>query len=228
MFRLQSKHHRYTTFDTRQPPVIKNLSASLLFLLGWRLEKNIPTTKKVIIIGAPHTSNWDFPLTLLAMSALGLRFFWIGKHTLFKRPFGTVLRAIGGIPVNRQVRDGFINEIVSAFNTADQLTLAIAPEGTRSKKDHWKGGFYHIAVQANIRICLGFIDYPSKTIGLGPTLQPSKDIVHDFALIKTFYQGKRGKHPQQQSTICLREKEIALFQKEYSQAAAAKSGTSAP
>jgi 1-acyl-sn-glycerol-3-phosphate acyltransferase len=221
------KHHRYTTFDSWHPPVIKKLSASLLFLLGWRLEKNIPDTKKVIIIGAPHTSNWDFPLALLAMSALGMRFFWIGKHTLFKEPFGTVLRAIGGIPVNRQVRDGFINDIVSAFTTADQLTLGIAPEGTRSKKDHWKGGFYHIAVQANIEICLGFIDYPSKTIGLGPTLRPTRDIVHDFALIKTFYQDKKGKHPQQQSTICLREKEIALFQKEYAQAAATGSGRSA-
>lgn len=206
--------------------MIKTLAAFLLLLFGWRLEKNLPDEKKVIIIGAPHTSNWDFPLTLLALSALGLHFSWIGKHTLFKGPFGTVLRAMGGIPVNRQVRDGFISEMVSAFATADQLMLAIAPEGTRSKKDHWKAGFYHIAVKADIKICLGFIDYPSKTIGLGPTLQPTKDIVRDFAMIKTFYQDKTGKYPGLQSTICLREKEITLFQKEYGHIASAQSSES--
>lgn len=194
--------------------MLKTLSTSLLLLLGWRLEKNIPAEKKIIIIGAPHTSNWDFPLTLLALSALGLHFSWIGKHTLFRGPFGTVLKAIGGIPVNRTARGGFIDEMVRVLTTSDQLTVAIAPEGTRAKKDHWKAGFYHIAVQANIKICLGFIDYPSKTIGLGPTLMPSMDIVRDFAMIQSFYQDKKGKHPDQQSTIRLREKEIALFQKE--------------
>lgn len=191
------------------------LSKFLLFLLGWHLEKNIPDEKKIIIIGAPHTSNWDFPLTLLALSALGLKFSWIGKHTLFKWPVGILFRTIGGIPVNRKVRSVFLNEMVSAFAARDRLTLAIAPEGTRSKKDHWKAGFYNIAVRADIKICFGFIDYPSKTIGLGPTLVPSKDIVRDFEVIKEFYLTKTGKYPLKESTICLREKEIALFQKEY-------------
>ncbi len=195
--------------------MLQPLSIALLNLFGWNLEKKIPADNKILIIGAPHTSNWDFPLTLLAMSALGLRFSWIGKHTLFNGPIGRLYHKIGGIPVNRKASSGFINQIVHTFAERDVLRLAIAPEGTRSKGDHWKAGFYRIAVQADIKICLGFIDYTTKTIGLGPTLTPSRDIAADFAVIKEFYKEKTGKHPQKKSTIRLREKEIAHFKKEY-------------
>lgn len=205
--------------------MLQILSASLLSLFGWHVDKKIPEDSKIIIIGAPHTSNWDFPLTLLGLSAIGLRFSWIGKHTIFKGPLGFIFRKIGGIPVNRKARNNFIDEMVDAFSTRDQLKLAIAPEGTRSKRDHWKAGFYHIAVRANIKICLGYIDYPTKTIGLGPTLKPTKDIVADFEVIKTFYQGKSGKYPEKESTICLREKEIALFEKEYTKTSGEESNT---
>lgn len=191
------------------------MSSKLLTLLGWSVENSIPKEKKALIIGAPHTSNWDFPLALLALSALGLRFSWIGKHTLFTGPFGRFFSSIGGIPVNRGVRKGFIDQMVNAFQSREQLTLAIAPEGTRSYTDHWKAGFYQIAVRAGINIRLGYIDYPTKTIGLGPILTPSKDIVRDFERIKSFYDNKTGRHPDQKSTICLRDKEIALFNKTY-------------
>ena len=207
--------------------MIQPLSKTILSLLGWHLEKIIPDENKMIIIGAPHTSNWDFPLTLLALSALGLRFSWVGKHTLFKWPFGIFLKAIGGIPVNRKVRNGFINEMVNAFAVRDRLILAIAPEGTRSKQDHWKGGFYRIATKANIKICFGFIDYPAKKIGLGHTLQSSNDIDRDFEQIKTFYHGITGKHPHKASTICLREKEIALLQNKETNITAVQSRESA-
>jgi len=205
--------------------MLQILSASFLSLFGWHVDKTIPEDSKIIIIGAPHTSNWDFPLTLLGLSAIGLRFSWIGKHTIFKGPLGFIFRKIGGIPVNRKARTNFIDEMVDAFSTRDRLKLAIAPEGTRSKKDHWKAGFYHIAVRANIKICLGYIDYPTKTIGLGPTLKPTRDIVADFEVIKTFYQGKSGKYPEKESTICLREKEIALFEKEYAKTSGEESNT---
>lgn len=192
--------------------MLQALSKASLFLLGWHLEKNIPAEDKIIIIGAPHTSNWDFPLTLLALSALGLRFSWVGKHTLFRWPLGSLFKMIGGIPVNRKIRNGLINEVVNSFATKERLILAIAPEGTRAKQNHWKGGFYHIALKAHIKVCFGFIDYPTKTIGLGPTLLPSNDIERDFDQIRAFYHGITGKHPHKESTICLREKEIALFQ----------------
>ncbi len=197
--------------------MLQALSKSALFLLGWHLEKNIPAEDKIIIIGAPHTSNWDFPLTLLALSALGLRFSWVGKHTLFKWPLGTLFKMIGGIPVNRKVRNGLIKEAVNSFATKERLILTIAPEGTRAKQDHWKGGFYHIALAAQVKVCFGFIDYPSKKLGLGPTLLPSNDINRDFDQIRAFYQGIKGKHPQNESTICLREKELALLQNKESE-----------
>lgn len=191
--------------------MIQSLSASLLSLLGWHLAPQVPADNKIIIIGAPHTSNWDFPMTLLALSALGLRYSWIGKHTMFRGPVGSFFKKIGGIPVNRKARNGFIDEMVGTFAARNRLVLAIAPEGTRARKDHWKAGFYQIAVQAHVNICLGFIDYPTKTIGLGPVLVPSGDILGDFATIKEFYQDKKGKYPHNASTICLRDKEIALL-----------------
>jgi 1-acyl-sn-glycerol-3-phosphate acyltransferase len=196
--------------------MIKKLSTTVLSIVGWRVEGQLPTDKKLLIIGAPHTSNWDFPLTLLSLSALGLRFSWVAKHTLFKSPLGPLFSAIGGVPVNRKVKSGFLKGTVNAFHERDKLILAMAPEGTRSKTDHWKAGFYHIAVKANINICLGFIDYPSKTIGLGPIVTPSKDIDYDFSVIKEFYLGKTGRYPAKQSEILLREKEIARYRKEFS------------
>ncbi|TKB27701.1 glycerol acyltransferase [Desulfopila sp. IMCC35006] len=195
--------------------MIQSLSASLLSLLGWHLAPQVPADTKIIIIGAPHTSNWDFPMTLLALSALGLRYSWIGKHTMFKEPFGSFFKKIGGIPVDRKARSGFIDEMVRTFAERDRLVLAIAPEGTRARKDHWKAGFYQIAVQAHVNICLGYIDYPTKTIGLGPVLVPTGDILGDFNVIKAFYQDKKGKYPHKASTICLRDKEIALLQQQH-------------
>lgn len=195
--------------------MLQTLSKSTLSVFGWQLADNVPGDKKLLIIGAPHTSNWDFPLSLLALSALGLRFSWIAKHTLFEGFAGPFFRAIGGIPVNRNLRSGFLNQMVNAYGEHEKLTLAIAPEGTRSKTDHWKAGFYHIAVKAQVRICFGFVDYSSKTVGLGPCLMPSRDITHDFEIIKKFYQDKIGKFPDKQSDIRLREKEISLFLKKY-------------
>lgn len=191
--------------------MMKMIASLCLRLFGWRVVGNKPQDSKCLIIGAPHTSNWDFPLTLLGLSALGLRFSWVGKHTLFKGIWGRIFTMIGGIPVNRTARSGFLSTIVTAFNDRKRLILAIAPEGTRAKTDHWKAGFYQIAVQAEIPIHLGFIDYPSKTIGIGPSLTPSADLAADFTVIEEFYRDKSGKYPDKQSTIVLRPKEIALI-----------------
>ncbi len=191
---------------------MKQISALLLKLLGWRLEIELPKEKKYVVIGAPHTSNWDFPLTLLALSAAGMRFSWVAKHTMFKGISGTFFRAIGGIAVNRNASHGFIDQMVAAFNERDNLILTIAPEGTRSKKNHWKTGFYHIARRANVPVCMGFMDYPSKTIGLNKTFVPSGNIVDDFEIIKDFYKGKTGRRPHQQSTITFRERKISQVQ----------------
>ncbi len=187
--------------------ILRNISALSLKLLGWRLESKLPEEKKFVLIGAPHTSNWDFPLALLALSALGLRFSWVAKHTIFKGISGYFLKSIGGIPVNRNASKGFIDLMADSFTQKDKLILTIAPEGTRSKKNHWKTGFYYIALKADVTICMSAIDYPSKTISVNGVLTPTGDIASDFQIISEFYKGKTGKHPQRQSSVTLRDKE---------------------
>lgn len=193
--------------------MLQYIASQLLKILGWKTQINTSLPEKVLVLGAPHTSNWDFPLALLTFKALGHKFSWIGKHTLFKGPAGPLMRKLGGIPVNRMVRTGFLDAMVEAFQTSDSLVLGIAPEGTRSKTNHWKAGFYHIAMKADVEICLGFADYPSKTVGLGPCFKPSGDIRKDFKIIEEFYNSKEGKKPQNQSLLLLRDKEVSLFNK---------------
>lgn len=195
--------------------MIADLSGAILKLFGWTTVNSEELhRKKYILIGAPHTTNWDFPLTMLTMWTLRIQFSWVAKHTLFSGPLGYLLRKLGGIPVDRKARTGFLNSMVSAFENSDQLILAIAPEGTRSRTDHWKAGFYNIALKANVDIRLGYVDYSRKTIGLGPFLTPSGDVEADFLKIRDFYKDKRGKFPAKESTIRLRNRETAVLQRE--------------
>lgn len=194
--------------------MLAKLSQFILQLFGWKAVSEHKKYPKCILIGAPHTSNWDFPLTLLAIWALGLKFSWVAKQSLFVGPLGFLLKKIGGIPVDRKVRTGFLQSMVKSFEENEELILAIAPEGTRSKTDHWKAGFYNIAVKAGVEICLGFIDYPSKTIGLGPLLRPDGGVEKDFLTLREFYKDKTGRFPEKQSSITLRDRETAILQRE--------------
>jgi len=193
--------------------MIKNFSLFLLKILGWRVRAEEIRHKKFIIIGAPHTSNWDFPLSLLALSALGMNFSWIGKHTLFKPPFNSFFRYLGGIPVDRNVRLSFIEDMARLVNQTDDMKLAIAPEGTRSKKNHWKTGFYYIALAAKVPIVLAYIDYSKRELGIGPTLIPTGNLEMDFDIIFNFYQGKTGKYLHKQSDIRIRKRELQRIKK---------------
>jgi 1-acyl-sn-glycerol-3-phosphate acyltransferase len=201
--------------------MISRLSQIILSILGWKAVSTKNDSTQYILIGAPHTSNWDFPLTLLSIWALGIKFSWVAKHTLFVGPLDYIFRKMGGIPVDRTARTGFLKSMIDAFTENDTLVLAIAPEGTRSKTDHWKAGFYTIAIKANVDICLGYIDYPSKTVGLGPLLRPSGNVQNDFQKIREFYQDKTGKFPEKQSTITLRDREAAVLQREINKSCAA-------
>lgn len=194
--------------------MIGALSGKVLKLLGWTVSSSEHSQKKYILIGAPHTTNWDFPLTLLTMWTLGIKFSWVAKHTLFISPLGYVLKKIGGIPVDRNVRTGFLTSMAQAFDNDEALILAIAPEGTRSRTNHWKAGFYNIALKAKVDIRFGFIDYPSKTVGLGPFLTPTGDVEADFVTIRDFYKDKRGKFPEKESVIKLRDREAAILRRE--------------
>lgn len=180
------------------------VARTVLNYQSWRLDFTLPAAQKYVLVGAPHTSSWDFLYTMLLSHAAGIKLHWIGKDTLFKQPFGSILRKLGGIPVNRRSRNNFVQQVVDAFNQHRELVVAIAPEGTRDNVPYWKTGFYYIALGASVPIALGYIDYAEKTLGIGPTLFPSGDIQADFDQIKSFYAGKLGKHPHLQGKIQLR------------------------
>lgn len=173
----------------------------LLRFVGWSLVADLPATQKYVLIGAPHTSNWDFPIALLMLAGMGLKLYWVGKDSLFKGIKGTVMRKLGGIPVERGARKNFVGQIVDLYNSRDKMVLTIAPEGTRKYLDHWKTGFYNIALNAKIPIALGFVDYPSKTCGVGGYFTPSGNREADLKTLRKFYADKSGKYPQQTNKI---------------------------
>ncbi|MEZ5569843.1 MAG: lysophospholipid acyltransferase family protein [Halioglobus sp.] len=186
--------------------MIKTLSRLILSLFGWRTSHTIAHMDKCVLIGAPHTTNWDFPLTLLGLSSMGVKFNWVAKHTLFVWPVGVVLRAIGGISVDRSQGATFLQEIVALYASKDRLVLAIAPEGTRSRAPHWKAGFYTIARNAGVPIGLGYIDYARKMIGIEQVLLPSGDIEQDMGIIREFYRHRVGKRPENQGEIRIKDR----------------------
>ena len=147
--------------------MIQPLSRFILKIVGWKTELAVQMVEKCILVGAPHTTNWDFPLALLGMSAMGIKFNWVGKHTLFRWPWGFFMRLLGGIPLDRiSGGAGFTRKVVETFHDRDCFVLAIAPEGTRHRTDYWKAGFYKIAIKCNVPIALGYVDFQKKKLGL--------------------------------------------------------------
>jgi 1-acyl-sn-glycerol-3-phosphate acyltransferase len=177
-------------------------------MLGWTIQAELPDVKKYVTIAAPHTSNWDFPLGILAAKAIKLKVHWMGKHTLFRWPYGWFFRAIGGTPVHRDGGGNYISQMVALFENSEQLALALAPEGTRGKTDHWKTGFYYIARAANVPILMAYLDFGNKQVGVGDLFYPGDDIDADFAQIRQFYKNRQGKNPENASLIQVKPKDI--------------------
>jgi 1-acyl-sn-glycerol-3-phosphate acyltransferase len=171
---------------------------------GWSIEGGPPPVAKAVVVAAPHTSNWDLPFALAIAWALDLDVRWIGKHTMFEIPiWGSFLRALGGIPVDRRERRDAVKAIADVFATHERLLLVVPPEGTRSAAKRWKTGFYYIAARAGVPIVLGFLDFGRRRGGLGEILVPSGDIEADFATLRAFYAPVRGRHPHRQGAIAL-------------------------
>jgi 1-acyl-sn-glycerol-3-phosphate acyltransferase len=185
----------------------QTLACSVLHALSWDYELILPDNPKYVVIGAPHTSNMDFIFMLLLMYATGLKLHWIGKHSLFKPPLGRFMKRMGGIPVDRRSQNKFVDFIIDVIHQHQEYALAIAPEGTRSKTNYWRTGFYYIALGANVPIVLGYIDYKEKKVGFGPSFYPTGNINADFTEIKNFYAGKTGRFPHKQGPMVLRPRE---------------------
>ena len=150
-----------------------------------------------MLIAAPHTTNWDLPYTLMAAFVLRLNVYWMGKASIFRSPFGPVMRWLGGIAVRREQSNSLVAASAAALRATDgPVQLIVPPEGTRGKTTQWKTGFYYIAREAGLPILLAYIDYPNKRVGLDPVLQPSGDVEQDMQAVKAFYAPLRGRHAE--------------------------------
>jgi 1-acyl-sn-glycerol-3-phosphate acyltransferase len=178
----------------------------LLRIFGWRTDVIPPHTTRYVLIGAPHTSNWDFVVILLFMAAEEIPVRWLGKDSLFRWPMGLFWRSMGAIPVNRRESTNLVDQVAALYDSCDELIIGLSPEGTRKKASHWRSGFYYIALKARVPIVMAYLDYGNKICGLGPSLKPSGDIQADFKMIKDFYSGIMGKYPRLQGQIELSEK----------------------
>ena len=179
--------------------VLRALSLAFLRLTGWKVEGVLPANaSKCVLIAAPHTSNWDLPYTLMAAFVLGLRIHWLGKASLFRWPFGGVMRWLGGIAVDRSRPGGLVASAAETLaGDGPALQLVVPPEGTRGRTRHWKTGFWHIARQANVPIVMAYMDYERKVCGLGPLFTTSDDVEADLVVIKRFYAPIKGRRPDQ-------------------------------
>ncbi|SDH47555.1 Acyltransferase [Pseudomonas benzenivorans] len=177
-------------------PLAEWLGRTLLKLLGWRIEGELPQLDKFVVIGAHHTSNWDFVIFIAVKFVLRLNARWFGKHTIFRWPFGRLLRAWGGIPIRRERQQHRVEQAVRAFREHRQFMLILAPEGTRKKVERWRMGFYHIALGAGVPILLGALDYRNKRVFIGPLFWPSGDAAADLKEILAFYRSFVPKKPE--------------------------------
>jgi len=180
---------------------MKAFARFVLRAMGWTLTQQDPGARRYVLALAPHTSNWDFVIGILAAWGLGLKAHWVAKRRLFDSPLGPIFRFWGGIPVDRSRPGDLSKQLVSMFVDADHFVLGIAPEGTRSFSDHWKTGFWHIAKAAQVPVVLAYIDYPRKQIGIGESFVPGDDMEADFLKIRAFYADKRGRFPDKESVI---------------------------
>lgn len=181
----------------------RNLARGVLRLTRWKLVGEVP--KQGILVGAPHTSNWDFVAMLAIAWSSGVQPQVLVKKSFFKGPMGPLLRGLGGIPLDRANPGETIRTLLAEAEEHASFLLCIAAEGTRSKGDYWKAGFLRIADQTGLPVSLGFVDGPTRTLGMGPTFVPSGDVVADMDLVRAFYADKQGIKPANRTEPRLRE-----------------------
>ena len=163
---------------------------------GWTISGTLPPDRKFVIMGASHTSNWDFLVFLGAVHAVGRQIRYVGKHSLFRWPIGGFMRALGGVPVDRSARQDLVSQIVAQFEAHDDFILVVAPEGTRSFTTRWKSGFYQIALKAGVPIVAAGPDYPTKRGVFGPVIRPTGNYSEDMKPAFAFFRTITPKHPE--------------------------------
>lgn len=159
------------------------------------------------MIAAPHTTNWDFPITLAIAAVTGVRINWLGKDALFKGPMRPVMRWLGGVPIDRSSSQGMVAHLAEELSSHDHMVLVVPAEGTRSLTEYWKSGFYRIAEKAGVPIVCAYVDSTTRTGGFGPVITPTGDVRADMDRIRAFYAGKEGLKPGRFGPVRLRDEE---------------------
>ncbi|WP_334078667.1 1-acyl-sn-glycerol-3-phosphate acyltransferase [Microbulbifer sp. M83] len=179
-------------------PILRQVAKLLLKLHGWRVvaDESALKLKKYVLLGAPHTTNWDGYYFILTALKLGLVPQWMGKDKLFKFPLGGMMRWFGGIAVDRSKANNLVEATVEQFKRSASLVIAVPPEGTRGMAERWKTGFYHIARGAGVPVVCGFINFPRKEVGMGPAFEMSADLARELERFRDFYADKIGKFPE--------------------------------
>lgn len=179
----------------RNGHVLRILGRAILAVLGWHFEGEIPNVPRCVVIIAPHTSNWDFVIGLAALLALDLRVTWLGKHQIFRPPFGRICRGLGGVPVDRSAPGGVAEQAAAVLAPPRSAFVAIAPEGTRRKVERWKSGFWRIARAAGVPILPVAFDFRTRAVAFREPYMPTADYDADLAALQRNFTAEMGRNP---------------------------------
>ena len=189
-------------------PMLRRLVSRVYWACSrWRLVSEPAPDRPTVLIGAPHTSNWDFVLMLAIAWRLGIDVRWLGKQSLFAGWRGPVMRGLGGIPVDRSDPARVVGEVVERVRAGEVFGLVVTPDGTRGANEYWKSGFYRIARETGMPVTLGYVDRTTMTTGLGPTIELTGDVPADMDRIRAFYADKAGLRPRLRTEPRLRAEE---------------------
>lgn len=179
-----------------------------MFLWRWdTVARDEQVPARCVVIAAPHTTNWDFPITLAMAKVSGVRISWLGKEQLFRGPMGPIMRWLGGVAVDRSAAGGMVAALANELRTRDQLALVVPAEGTRSRTEYWKSGFYRIAELAEVPVVLAYVDRSTRSGGFGPAIEITGDMSADMDRIRAFYDGKTGLKAGRFGPVRLREED---------------------
>lgn len=177
-------------------PLAEWVGRTALKLMGWRIEGELPRLDKFVAIGAHHTSNWDFVIFIALKFVLRLNARWFGKHSIFRWPFGGLMRSWGGIPIQRHLSLNMVEQAIQGFRDNREFILVLSPEGTRRKVERWKMGFYHIALGAGVPIVPGALDFANRRVVIGAPFQPTGDAEADLQVLLAFFRPYVPKKPE--------------------------------
>jgi 1-acyl-sn-glycerol-3-phosphate acyltransferase len=183
--------------------MLQAIAQGIVRLMGWRVVGEKPPPPRSVIIGAPHTSNFDGVMLIFAAIILRVNLRWLVKHSLYNTPFRPILKWSGAIPIDRSGGQNVVEQAAQILRSSEDIHLALAPEGTRKRTNGWKSGFYYIALRAKAPIYFGFIDYKLRECGIGGHMEPTGDIEADMQVIKAFYETKTPRFPENYGEIKL-------------------------